>query len=248
MVKRMKTNYLLYNTKIDIPFAEMGCSLHNPTVEEISLIGEREFHIAVEMVISIPKNLLDQGKAVSEDITDFDIFMTMINHQDYKEYKNCVLMLFSLLFVNCSIKVLKDHIEIIDENQAIHLLNKTNFEALQTTFIHMFKTEKEEKEMTKPADGLAKKIAEKIAAGKRKREEIKGKKNTTDTSDMSIYKRYASILAVGEQKDINILYKYTPKQLKEEFERYQKKIAFDNYVAARLAGATDIDEPENWME
>ena len=25
-------------------------------------------------------------------------------------------------------------------------------------------------------------------------------------------------------------------------------IAFDNYVAARLAGATDIDEPENWME
>ena len=241
-------NTLLYSTKVDIPFVEMGCNIHNPSTEEVGIIGEREFYIAVEMVISIPKSLLEQGKIVSEDVSDFDIFMTMMNHQDYKEYRNCVLMLFSLLFVNCSIKVEKDHIEVIDEHGQLHLLNKTNFEALQTIFINMFKTEKEKQEITRPADGLAKKIAEKIAKGKEKREKIKNNKKVEEDTNISLFKRYATILAVGEQKDLNVLYKYTPKQLKEEYEMYQKKVAFDNYVAARLAGATDIDEPDNWME
>jgi diphthamide synthase subunit DPH2 len=73
-------------------------------------------------------------------------------------------------------------------------------------------------------------------------------KKVEEDTNISLFKRYATILAVGEQKDLNVLYKYTPKQLKEEYEMYQKKVAFDNYVAARLAGATDIDEPDNWME
>ena len=41
---------------------------------------------------------------------------------------------------------------------------------------------------------------------------------------------------------------YTVYQLKDEFERFQKKQNFDFNMKARLAGATDLEEVDNWME
>ena len=33
-----------------------------------------------------------------------------------------------------------------------------------------------------------------------------------------------------------------------EFTRFQKKQSFDAYVQAKIAGAKDLEEVENWME
>ena len=41
---------------------------------------------------------------------------------------------------------------------------------------------------------------------------------------------------------------YTVFQLKDELKRFQKKMAFDMYLKARLAGAKDLDEVDNWMD
>ena len=41
---------------------------------------------------------------------------------------------------------------------------------------------------------------------------------------------------------------YTVFQLKDEFNRFQKKQNFDMYNQLRLAGAKDLDEVDNWME
>ena len=69
-----------------------------------------------------------------------------------------------------------------------------------------------------------------------------------DISKVSIYSRYVSILAVGLQKDINSLVDYTVYQLKDEFKRFQLKQDFDIYLRAKLAGAKDLDEVDNWMD
>jgi hypothetical protein len=64
---------------------------------------------------------------------------------------------------------------------------------------------------------------------------------------VSILSRYASILAVGLQKDLNELMKYTVYQLYDEFQRFQLKVKWDAYVQARMAGAKDLEEVDNWM-
>ena len=239
-------NSLLFATKQDIPFMEGECILHNPSIEEIALIGEKEYHAAVELIVSVPKNIIEQGKVDSEDISDFDIILMIVNDTNYREYRTDILLLFSLLFVNCQFKIDKDNIKIIEENGLEHFINRENFESFQNLIVQMFKTDEEQKAIYRPADGLAKKIADKIKRGQEKREQKKGK--DPEKANISIFKKYATILSVGEQKDINMLYQCTVKQLKEEFDMYQKKVAFDRYVEARMAGATDIETPDNWME
>ena len=64
---------------------------------------------------------------------------------------------------------------------------------------------------------------------------------------ISILSRYISILAVGLQKDLNSLMHYTIYQLYDEFQRFQLKVQWDAYVQARMAGAKDLEEVDNWM-
>ena len=49
-------------------------------------------------------------------------------------------------------------------------------------------------------------------------------------------------------KDINDLMNYTLYQLFEEFKRYQKKVEYDLMIQAKMAGATGLEEVDNWME
>jgi hypothetical protein len=53
---------------------------------------------------------------------------------------------------------------------------------------------------------------------------------------------------VGEHKDINTLMNYTVYQLFDEFQRFELKLAYDMNLKARLAGAKDVKEPEDWMK
>ena len=68
-----------------------------------------------------------------------------------------------------------------------------------------------------------------------------------NTKRISILSRYASILAVGLQKDLKGLMNYTVCQLYDEFQRFQLKVQWDAYIQARIAGAKDLDEVDNWM-
>ena len=91
-----------------------------------------------------------------------------------------------------------------------------------------------------PADDRAKKIAEKLNKaknrGKPKEEKI------------AIFNRYVSILAVGLKKDMNELMDYTVYQLYDEYHRFKLKQDFDMYIKMKLAGASDIEEVEDWMK
>jgi hypothetical protein len=53
---------------------------------------------------------------------------------------------------------------------------------------------------------------------------------------------------VGEHKDMNSFMKYTVYQLFDEFQRFELKMRYDVFLKARLAGAKDLKEPEDWMK
>lgn len=235
-------NKLLLKTKNDIPFIEARINIHQPTINEISLMGENNFHVAVRF-LTMDKEEFSQDKSDLENMSDFDIIMSIVQDKTGIEYKINCLQILTLLFPDYTIKFTSQKILLLrEENREI---NKDNFPIFKDILLDMFcLREMEEKSKYNPKDGRAAKIAEKLKKGAAARAKKKGKK--VDDS-LSLYEYYISILAVGENKDWNQLLEYTVPQLTDEFKRFQRKNEFDAYRQAIMAGAQNLEEVHHWM-
>ena len=94
-----------------------------------------------------------------------------------------------------------------------------------------------------PSGDMAKRIADKLNRRKQKLAEIKPQEHK-----IAILSRYLSILTIGQNMNLNDLLQYTVYQLFDIFERYQLKVQNDFYFKAKLAGASDLQEVEDWMK
>jgi hypothetical protein len=237
-------NELLLLSKNDIPFVEAQVNIHQPTISEISLIGEENFFSACQLINFNKNRLPEEDRIGLENKSDFEIFMSIMRSKEKIQSRNSVLMLFALLFPSFQIKLADNEIILINSEMSTRI-NKINYNAFKDIIIEMFGLNDSDSTSTayNPADTRAAKIAEKLERAKIKREKQSGKINK-----VAIFSRYISILAVGEQKDMNDFLQYTVFQLRDEFKRYQKKQAFDVYVQAKMAGAKDLDEVDNWMD
>jgi hypothetical protein len=178
-------------------------------------------------------------------MSDFDIFMSMINRKEKIRYKTDAMLVLTLMFPDYNIKI--DNKQILfqkeDLQTSINSMNFNTFKQILSDIFCLNDVESGEK-IYNPSGAYAKKIAEKF----KKRKEILAKQKNIKAEKISIFSRYISILAVGEKKDMNELMDYSVFQLKDEFKRFQLKNNFDHYMEAMLAGAKDLEEVENWMD
>ena len=233
---------LLLLTGNDIPFYEASISIHQPRMGEIGLIGESNFHIGSHFLIFSKNNLSEKDKVSLENQSDFDIFMSVMNSKEKAKHKTDAMMILALLFPNAKIKLEKDKILLQLENFSSSI-NAKNFDSFKNIINQIFCLEALEGENYNPGDALAARIAEKIKKGKQKKHQDKSE----NIDKIDIYSRYMSILSVGLKKDINIYNNYTIYQLRYEFKRFILKQNFDVYMEAKLAGAKDLEEVEDWM-
>lgn len=241
----MKLDELILLSGIDVPFPEAQVTIHPPHIKEIALLGEENFLVGSHFLLFNKDNLADQDKVGLENQSNFHIFMSVVNSREKAIHKLDSLQVLTLLFPQYEIKITQDKILLQIDNFSSSI-NESNFDAFQRELkqILCLGGSEQDEDNFNPADALAKKIADKIKKGKQKRNEAKG-----ETPDkIVLYSKYASILAVGLQKDINELMDYTIYQLFDEFKRYQLKQGWDTYIAAKLAGAEGLEEVENWME
>lgn len=235
-------NELLLLTKNDIPFVEAQVNIHQPTISEISLIGEESFFSGCQF-LNFSQNMLSaEDKKGLENKPDFEIFMSIMCNKEAADYKNNALMVLSLLFPTFQIKFTEAEVLLLNkESGSIARINKTNYDAFKKILVSMFGLEDVDGGGDNPVDKKAAKIAEKL-------QKAKQKKSHGEVKKVAIFSRYISILAVGEAKDLNQLNEYTVFQLKDEFKRFQMKQAFDLYVQEKMAGAKDVKEVDNWMD
>lgn len=236
-------NELLLLSKQDIPFPQAQLSIHQPTIKEIGFIGEDIFFTGCQF-LNFSKDLLPQEVKVSlEDRSDFEIFMSIMNEKDmtWKKYQNSVEIVLMLLFPNYQIHY--DNFSIILANEkGISRIDENNYNIFKDIIVEMFGLDEFQGAADyNPVDSRASKIAEKLRNRKKKLEGEEKKKT-------AIYSRYLSILTIGECKDMNSFMEYSPFQLKDEFTRFQKKQAFDMYIQAKMAGAQNLDDVDNWMD
>ena len=240
-------NDLLLLSKNDIPFLQARVNIHQPTLREISFISEESFHIGCQFLNFSIDKLSTEDKSHLINKTDFEVFMSVMNSKEKARYKVDALLVLTLLFPDFHIKLEVDKIVLeAKEGTFSSSINQLNFDTFKDILVSMFcLNDAEQKEGSyNPADQYAAKIAEKL----KKRQSQLAKEKGVDLKKVSIYSRYVSILAVGEQKDINELMNYTVYQLRAEFKRFQKKQEFDFYIKAKMAGAKDLEDVDNWMD
>ena len=237
-------NELLLLSGNDIPFIEAQVTIHQTTIKEIAYIGEEAFFTGCEL-INFSKNILpEQDKVNLEDKTNFDILIAILRERNavMQRNRNCVEMVLALIFPWYTINITSDAI-VLEKEEERHLINNDNFETFKTIFNMMFSFSKDESRDYNPSGEVAKRIAEKLKQRHQKLAELKEGKKKID-----ILSRYVSILAVGEHKDMNSLLNLSVYQLFDEFERFKLKMSYDIYLQAKMAGAKDLKEVEDWMK
>ena len=247
-------NKLLLQSKNDIPFKEIQLTVHNPTIDELSLIGEDVLCSGCDYLTFSKDNLEQQDKIHLKDFSNFEVLMTMISDNKnpiMQQIKLNMTFVLTLLFPDFRIDFLPRSIMLVkkDENDKIqqHFIDENNFESLKNIVSQIFCLDRVKGKNMKynPGGSQAKALAKKFQQRQRKLAQLKSQGKSDD--GISILYYYVSILSVGLQKDKNILMGYTVSQLIDEFYRFKMKLNFDMYTAARMAGAQNLDEIENWM-
>lgn len=239
-------------TGIDIPFFEARAVIHQPTLKEIAYLGEKKFFLGCELLTFSKDSLSEEDKVDLKDKTNFDIILSILREKGNIISVNNGMAargLLRLLFPTCEVYVGEDSIilrELDPETAQFpeHVLDNSNFDKFQKLIKEIFQLKTTEKTYN-PQGDLAKKIADKLNRGKQRLAELNARNELTKVSILS---RYASILAVGMQKDINVFSNYTVFQLYDEFNRFELYEQNDTFIRARLAGAKDVEQPPYWKK
>ena len=242
-------NDLLFLSGADIPFVEGTITIHQPTLYEISLIGEEALFTGCELLRFTKDILSTEDKIRLSNYSDFNILMSIMNDKSGSMIHNvsCAEMVLDLLFPYYERQWVPQleclAFKIPEETTFCGKLDASNFDAFKQIIVPMFCLEKTGAEEYNAQGELAKKIADKFKKRKQSLATLSSKPNK-----VAIFSRYISILTVGEHKDMNSFMKYTVYQLFDEFQRFQLKMGYDVYFQARMAGAKDMKEPDDWMK
>lgn len=228
---------------VDIPAPELQATIHQPSIKEISYIGEQKFFVGLQS-LTVNKNLLPQGNSLLESTTNFQIFMTIMKEQETKDKKEAVTTLFQLIFPNTQIIFTPKSILLNKEGQQ-SLVDENNFEILQEYIKEVFCVNSGPMDQTtfNPADEKAKEIAEKLMRGRQRVAEQKGE------AKGSAFGRYLSILTIGlNAMPLSEAMNLTMYQMYDLVERYTLYLNWDLDIRARLAGAKPDSKPDDWMK
>ena len=233
----------------DIPFPAARVTIHQPTLKEIAFIGEESFFTGCGFLNFSKDLLLDVDKSNLENFSDFDIFMSIVINKtpETKSSIDAAFLILDLIFPLYQVSVRENKI-VLKQNQEEYYLDNSNFNEFKIILAEMFNLNlgKRATEQYNPVGDMSRRIVEKF----KKRHEILNKIDNDkkkSSQKIAILSRYASILAIGLQLSLTEIMTWTVYQLYDEFQRFQLKMQWDAYVQAKMAGAKDLEEVDNWM-
>ena len=113
----------------DIPIPECQIVIHQPRLKEISYIGETDFFTGIQY-LCLNKSMFVKDESALEDISNFQIFMTIMSEKEAIEKKKAVQQVFTLIFPDYKVFLTPRSIT-ISQGQETFLIDENNFEYLQ---------------------------------------------------------------------------------------------------------------------
>ena len=243
-------NPLMLMTGVDIPFPEIQVAVHQPTILEISYIGELNYFAGLQL-LCIDKNTLvlssPEDNSRLGSMSNFQIFMTMMTEQQpgMEDKKAQVIQVFELLFPGYRVQFTPRCLFFNNGQGSSFTLDDVTFEKFQEIL-------KPQVSIFKGADGgynpvgkKAQEIANKLMKGKQKIAELKGETRNQG----GILSRYVSILTIGlNTMSFQDCLNLTVYQMFDLVERYGLYVSWDLDIKSRLAGGKPEDKPDDWMK
>lgn len=238
-------NRLALMTGADIPIPECQLILHQPTIKEISYMGEEDFFKAMQSIL-IDKSMFEKDKVDLSNASNFQIFIAIVNEPEAKEVKDLIKQFCLLLFPQAKVSFTPQSMMVMD-NGEMKLIDENNFESLQRIIKLIFcmndKKEDENPEYNiDESDQRAREIRDKILKGRQRAAQLKG------DNEQSIFSVYMSMLSIALGISLLDLNQYTMYQLFDSVERYSLYSAYDLDIRARMAGAKGDKPIENWTK
>lgn len=229
---------------IDIPMPELQLTIHAPTIKEIAFMGERDFFTAIQY-LCVDKEVLIQDETLLVTLTNFQVLMKVLEQSQDREKKGAIQTLLLLLFPDYKNTFTPNSIILTRKDFQPVLIDENNFDVFQEYIKRVLCVNsifQGDNVVYNPGNEAAKKIADKIMAGRRKVAQLKG--GNTD----SVLTRYLSIVTIGTntiglEKAINL----TLFQLFDLIERYTAFVEWDIDLRVRLAGGKPDKTVETWM-
>ena len=236
-------NRLALMTGIDFPLEDCPLIIHQPSIKEISYIGEIDFFMGVQL-LSVNKSMYETSETDLSEMTNFDIFIQLMNSPELKDQKSKVQQALSMLFPSYQIMMTPRAIVFNQEGNSF-MLDEGNFESFQQQLGQMLCLQQSGQQAFNPGGNKAREIAQKL---QRARERVAAQKAREGGSG-SMFSQYLSIITIGissiSLKDSLDLTLY---QLYDLVERYSLYINWDLDIRSRLAGAKGEKPIENWMK
>ena len=226
----------------DIPIPELQLTIHQPTIKEISLIGETDFFTGIQL-LCIDKRMYIEDETLLAQTNNFQIFMTMINQPEMADKKEAVLSTLTLLLPQLSV-VFTPRFVMLKNDTVNIMIDEENFDFLQNILREIFCLNKTDQSTFNPQSEKAKEIARKIMKGRQRVAELNAKENSG-----SMFGRYLSILTVGlGSMTLQECCQLTMYQIYDLIERYTLYINWDIDIKSRMAGASGDKPIEDWMK
>ena len=243
-------NPLMLMSGVDIPFPEIQMSVHQPTILEISYIGELNYFAGLQL-LCIDKNTLvlssPEDNSRLDAMNNFQIFMTMMTEQQpgIEDKKAQVISVFELLFPGFRVQFTPRCLFFNNGQGSSFTLDDVTFEKFQEILKPQIAVFKGADGGYNPVGKKAQEIANKLMKGKQKIAELKGETRNQG----SILARYVSILTIGlNTMSFQDCLNLTVYQMFDLVERYGLYVSWDLDIKSRLAGGKPEDKPDDWMK
>ena len=228
-------------TGIDIPIPELQLVIHQPTIKEISMIGEQDFFVGIQL-LCIDKKFYIEDENLLANTTNFQIFMTMIEQKQMADKKQTVQQVLTLLFPQAKI-IFTPRSILLNIGESNVIIDEGNFEKLQELLIQQFCLQGSGQEQFNPQSKKAKEIAQKLMKARQKVAQQKATENSG-----SMFTQYLSVLTIGTSLTLKDVMELTMYQLYDLIERYSMYLNWDIDIRSRMAGAKADKPVENWMK
>ena len=227
----------------DIPVPEYQLEIHQPSIKEISYIGEADFFQGIQC-LCLNKTMFVKDESLLANTNNFQIFMTIMSEKEAADKKFAVQQACTLFFPKHKVMFTPRSFIISGNGQSI-TIDENNFEYLQSVVsdICCLKNGPMDQTSFNPSDKKAREIAEKLMRGRQRVAAQKGGSNS------SVFTQYLSILTVGMgSMSVNELTNLTMFQLYDLIERFMLYTNWDIDIRCRLAGGKPDSSVDNWMK
>lgn len=238
-------------TGVDIPIPDLQTVIHQPTIREISYIGELDYFSTLQMLCFNRNTIINaEGNSHLSAMSNFQIFMTLMTDpsiENRTERMNNMLSVLTILFPGYTAQLLPrslyfnnattKHNFTLDEN------NFDSFRDLLSEVAGINSSTGGQNSNFNPKGKKAAEIAAKLMKGRAKAAANKGQ------SIDGVLARYVSILTVGlPSMSLSECLDLTVYQLYDLIERYGLHTGWDLDIRSRLAGGKPDDKPDDWMK